>query len=62
MKKSILNLKGAKILSKQQLKSLNGGADCWYEWDYCSSGNSNWDYFNYCMRMVGCGGQLDEEQ
>ncbi|WP_299253009.1 hypothetical protein [uncultured Aquimarina sp.] len=61
MKKSILNLEGVKVIKRSELKTLNrteqktihGGSDCYFEWDYCDSGG--WDYFDYCMQMLGCG-------
>ncbi|WP_299311608.1 hypothetical protein [uncultured Aquimarina sp.] len=62
MKKSILNLEGVKVIKRSELKTLNrteqqtvngGRMDCYFEWDYCDGGG--WQYFDYCMQMLGCG-------
>lgn len=44
--KKLLNLKGAKLLSKKELKNVKGGLACGWPDDYCPGDT-------YCDRATG---------
>jgi len=64
MKKSILNIEGARPLSKLEAKATIGGNNnCYDTWAACDEHSSTHRMFSLCMYYAGCGPAIppDEE-